>query len=634
MNRYLYPAAATALVAVLAATPPANAQNRWSATAVNNNWNDDDNWDTEFFPDPTFDTSAIVGSTVSGAALSANVTVNGSFTSPTVLIANGAGTSATITIGAGNGLTTVSDPGFTEGDFLIGQGGGLGVVNVAGTLNVARSLETQTGGAFDSTLSLSGSANVAAGYAFFDRQLRVVGPNVSFTTNSDNPATNSSVILGAGGVHTWEFGVAGPSKLNVNGNLDLGGTLAIVTPGYTPTVGAKWTIADSIAIDSQDGTPSGFSFVDVSGVPNLSPGTSFKVRTGATGSIGVLTEVEVIQEPVLTVNRQTGEVTLKNFSSAASTVAFDAYTVRSNLGALAPAALNGLDAKATSGNTWVAANPNVNGIGELNPTTSLSLSASQSIALGNIFAPSAPAAFGEENEDVSFDYGTPDGQLVNVPVVYEGMPNNTLVLNVNPSTGASQLLNPSGFDVGIDSYVISSASGSLSTANWSSFDDQNLEGANQWFEANSGSTQLAELLVEGATAMTANQSVVYGIGSPWLVGGERDLVFQFALAGEETLRTGKVVYGSLVSAVALPGDYNGDNIVDAADYTVWRDANGTSATLPNDPTPGTVGASDYTVWASNYGAALAPANASAVPEPTAVALVAALILGSAARRRG
>ena len=51
----------------------------------------------------------------------------------------------------------------------------------------------------------------------------------------------------------------------------------------------------------------------------------------------------------------------------------------------------------------------------------------------------------------------------------------------------------------------------------------------------------------------------------------------------------------------VDGDYNDDQIVDAADFTVWRDNDGTSNTLPNDPTPGTVDMSDYNTWVTNFG---------------------------------
>jgi hypothetical protein len=85
-------------------------------------------------------------------------------------------------------------------------------------------------------------------------------------------------------------------------------------------------------------------------------------------------------------------------------------------------------------------------------------------------------------------------------------------------------------------------------------------------------------------------------------------------------------------APALPGDYNADGVVGAADYAVWRASLNTSVTLPNDVTPGTVDDSDYAVWRSHFGAVLGSGAAAvelvAVPEPSAVlsiALVAILL---------
>jgi hypothetical protein len=93
-------------------------------------------------------------------------------------------------------------------------------------------------------------------------------------------------------------------------------------------------------------------------------------------------------------------------------------------------------------------------------------------------------------------------------------------------------------------------------------------------------------------------------------------------------------------APALPGDYNGDNVVDAADYIVWRTSNNTSVTLPNDATPGTVDDSDYAVWRSHFGATLSGSGVAGglatVPEPSAafgLALVATLLLTSRAAHR-
>ncbi|WP_146444783.1 hypothetical protein [Botrimarina colliarenosi] len=67
----------------------------------------------------------------------------------------------------------------------------------------------------------------------------------------------------------------------------------------------------------------------------------------------------------------------------------------------------------------------------------------------------------------------------------------------------------------------------------------------------------------------------------------------------------------------LPGDYNGDGVADAADYTVWRDTEGSTTNLAADGNPDRkIDAGDYTVWQFAYGNTLAE-QAAAVPEPTA-----------------
>jgi len=91
-------------------------------------------------------------------------------------------------------------------------------------------------------------------------------------------------------------------------------------------------------------------------------------------------------------------------------------------------------------------------------------------------------------------------------------------------------------------------------------------------------------------------------------------------------------YETGVPAPELPGDYNGDNIVNAADYTVWRNNLNTDANLPNDETPGSVDEGDYGVWKSHFGESLPGSGSLAptsVPEPgsAAVLLTTALLLG-------
>jgi len=72
----------------------------------------------------------------------------------------------------------------------------------------------------------------------------------------------------------------------------------------------------------------------------------------------------------------------------------------------------------------------------------------------------------------------------------------------------------------------------------------------------------------------------------------------------------------------VPGDYNNDGLVDAGDYTVWRDNLGApSGTLPNDILVGSIGTGQYNTWEMFYGATGASLVAqNAVPEPRTLLL--------------
>lgn len=67
----------------------------------------------------------------------------------------------------------------------------------------------------------------------------------------------------------------------------------------------------------------------------------------------------------------------------------------------------------------------------------------------------------------------------------------------------------------------------------------------------------------------------------------------------------------------LPGDYNQDGEVNAADYTLWRDTLGDSVIpfeLADGDGDGIVGSGDYQVWRSNFGSSLpSPVTKSQVP---------------------
>ena len=67
----------------------------------------------------------------------------------------------------------------------------------------------------------------------------------------------------------------------------------------------------------------------------------------------------------------------------------------------------------------------------------------------------------------------------------------------------------------------------------------------------------------------------------------------------------------------VPGDYNGDGTVNAADYALWRDG---GALLNEVADPGTISAADYTEWRTRFGNASGGGSSSAVPEPGSVLL--------------
>ncbi len=85
----------------------------------------------------------------------------------------------------------------------------------------------------------------------------------------------------------------------------------------------------------------------------------------------------------------------------------------------------------------------------------------------------------------------------------------------------------------------------------------------------------------------------------------------------------------LTTPPGVPGDYNNNGKVDAADYVLWRNG----GPLANEVNaPGTVNAADYTAWRARFGNTSGSGGGAivlggAVPEPTGAVLV---LLGGAA----
>jgi T5SS/PEP-CTERM-associated repeat protein len=96
---------------------------------------------------------------------------------------------------------------------------------------------------------------------------------------------------------------------------------------------------------------------------------------------------------------------------------------------------------------------------------------------------------------------------------------------------------------------------------------------------------------------------------------------------------------SSIQLQIVGGDYNGDDTVDAADYTVWRDTLGSDQYLNADGSGnGVIDEDDYAIWKANFGvtgwssaSGAAEAASAAVPEPAAgmLLLVGALLLTGA-----
>lgn len=327
----------------------------------------------------------------------------------------------------------------------------------------------------------------------------------------------------------------------------------------------------------------------------------------------------------LTVDRGTGQMTISN--SSGTDIAVDRVSLFSPSGSLLPGDFEtlGVEWAVTGANTAKALN-------QTNAMGSLNFDGATTASLGDAYEGQL-IAFGEPvGEDVQFVYWTegPAGRSFAGEVDYTGESTvpNTIVLTVDVTTGEAFMLNQTPFSQEVEGYTLSSSSESLNPAGWNSFEAQGIDDGD-WLASPPLAERLTEVQEDGTT--TFDELTQYNIGAILETGGEPDLVFEFLLAGEGGLREGLVDY-------VLPGDYNGDNMVDGADYVVWRKNVDTTARLPNDLTPGSVSTGDYNIWRSHFGEVWPGAGSGvgslAVPEPAAVVLASiALTFGAVWRRR-
>ncbi|MEM9185106.1 MAG: sulfatase-like hydrolase/transferase [Planctomycetota bacterium] len=137
-------------------------------------------------------------------------------------------------------------------------------------------------------------------------------------------------------------------------------------------------------------------------------------------------------------------------------------------------------------------------------------------------------------------------------------------------------------------------------------------------------------LAYGANAIPRLGSRQLGDGK--YLNGSLDEVFLYDWA-----LTDEQIAAAFHFTFASSGDFNGDGVVDAADYTVWRDTLGSTTDFRADADGNQlIDAQDYLAWRSNFGAnnnANPPGNAQATPEPSSAVGVTTLLLAASWTQR-
>lgn len=226
---------------------------------------------------------------------------------------------------------------------------------------------------------------------------------------------------------------------------------------------------------------------------------------------------------------------------------------------------------------------------------------------------------------------------------------------INDATGEVFLKNPTAAFETLDGYSLLSPGGSFLPTAWTTvadnYDlsaDQSVDAAADWFVISQTTGSLAEL---STTALSGGLDAgeIVSLGAIWNVGDLPALAVTLSAGTTTTDSFGDfrdltadydndldvdlddlAVYSSTIgSTTMLAADGNGDGVIDAADYTAWRDSPelslGSVAAAFTDvppllpPIAVEVGVDGPTV--------------SAVPEPAGLALLAIASFGTTRRRR-
>ena len=241
--------------------------------------------------------------------------------------------------------------------------------------------------------------------------------------------------------------------------------------------------------------------------------------------------------------------------------------------------------------------------------------ATQRLYLGNVF----DADVVHVDEARYYDEVHAPSQFLQVATNY------ALTAVVNTSTGAVSLRNETAGAITINDYELNSPDQRLLTG-WAGLGTLDAVGGGDdpgetWENHGILSDQhIGESFLLGSSTIAAGGSL--DIGTAYLAGSEDGgLTFRYADVGLGGFLTGEIQFvGGLI------GDYNEDDVVDAADYTIWRDHLGTAFDLPNRDTAnsGNINQDDYNSWKANFGAGSgsgAVATGANVPEPASLLLL-------------
>jgi hypothetical protein len=186
----------------------------------------------------------------------------------------------------------------------------------------------------------------------------------------------------------------------------------------------------------------------------------------------------------------------------------------------------------------------------------------------------------------------------------------------------------------------------------------NVHVANQYTQAANGTLQLelgegefgslsvaGDAVVDGQLAVTMTEAFGPELNQTFaLITATGQLTGMFVEVQLPALATGlgwKLDYlpNAVLLEVILAGDFNGDGAVNLGDYTLWRDALGSTTDLTADANADrVVDATDYAIWKSHFGLSVSDfygtaSNSSQVPEPSAVWLLAAVLCAGVYSRR-